>query len=288
MSIVQLSDGPVEYTDTGGAGPTLVFVHGLLMNATAWRKVIDDLSRDFRCICPTLPLGGHRLPMNPDADLSLTGMAKLLGEFIDKLDLESATIVQNDWGGAQVLIAGADTRRLAGLVLTSCEAFDLYPPKPARAIVLAGRIPGGLRLAMSLLNTRVGRRGPGAWGWMSKRAIPDAIVDDWFRPATGQPLIRRDLRKYLRGVPPRAELLAIAQRSATFTKPVTVAWATEDRMFPLAIGRRLAATFPQSRFVEIADSYTLIAEDQPGQLISVIRGHFAPAGGIVRSGPREC
>jgi len=61
---------------------------------------------------------------------------------------------------------------------------------------------------------------------MSKRPIPDAIVDDWFRPATGQPLIRRDLRKYLRGVPPRAELLAIAQRSATFTKPVTVAWAT--------------------------------------------------------------
>lgn len=277
MTEVQLSAGPVEYTDTGGDGPVLLFVHGLLMSGTVWRKILDDLGRDFRCVCPTLPLGGHRLPMNPDADLSLTGMAKVLGEFIDSLNLEEVTIVQNDWGGAQVLVATEDTTRLAGLVLTSCEAFDLYPPAPARVIVLAGRIPGGLRLAMSVLNTRLGRRGPGAWGWMSKRPIPDAIIDDWFGPATEQAQIRRDLRKYVLGVPPRAELLAIAQCSATFTKPVTVAWATEDRMFPVAVGHRLAATFPHSRFVEITDSYTLIAEDQPKQLISAIRGHFTPA-----------
>ncbi|MCV7224786.1 alpha/beta fold hydrolase [Mycolicibacterium komossense] len=274
MPLVGLSSGPIEYIDTGGEGPVLVFVHGLLMNDTAWRNVLDDLSRDFRCVCPTLPLGGHRLPMNPDADLSLIGMAALLAEFLEALDLESVTIVQNDWGGAQVLIATSDATRVGGLVLTSCEAFEVYPPAPARAIVLAARIPAGLRLVMKVLDTRIGRRGPGAWGWMSKRPIPDGIVDAWFRPATERPDIRRDLRKYLLSVPSREELLAIAARSATFTGPVTVAWATEDRMFPVALGRRLAASFRHSQFLEIGDSYTLIGEDQPQELIRAVRAHF--------------
>ena len=50
MTEVQLSAGPVEYTDTGGDGPVLLFVHGLLMSGTVWRKILDDLGRDFRCV----------------------------------------------------------------------------------------------------------------------------------------------------------------------------------------------------------------------------------------------
>ncbi len=58
MTEVQLSAGPVEYTDTGGDGPVLLFVHGLLMSGTVWRKILDDLGRDFRCVCPICPLAG--------------------------------------------------------------------------------------------------------------------------------------------------------------------------------------------------------------------------------------
>ena len=36
-------------------------------------------------------------------------------------------------------------------------------------------------------------------------------------------------------------------------------------------GRRLAELFPQGRLVEIPDSYTLIPEDQPGELARAIR-----------------
>ena len=48
-----------------------------------------------------------------------------------------------------------------------------------------------------------------------------------------------------------------------FDRPVLVVWAAEDRVMPLEHGRRLAELLPQGRFVEIADSYTLIPEDQP-------------------------
>jgi pimeloyl-ACP methyl ester carboxylesterase len=40
---------------------------------------------------------------------------------------------------------------------------------------------------------------------------------------------------------------------------------------PIEHGRRLAALLPQGRFVEIADSYTLIPEDQPAKLAKHMR-----------------
>ncbi|MGD0064290.1 MAG: alpha/beta hydrolase [Streptosporangiaceae bacterium] len=277
MPKVELTAGIVEYEDTGGQGPVLVFLHGLTMDGSLWRRVVTGLSPDYRCVLPTLPLGGHRLAMRPDADLSLPGVALLVAEFIDRVGLTDVTLVQNDWGGAQILIAVGDTRRIGRLVITASEAFDNYPPRPARLIVLAARIPGGLAAMMKLLRFEAVRRAPGSWGWMSKRPVPRAVMDAWFRPATTDPAIRRDLAKYVTSVPSRRVLLDWAERSAGFERPVLVVWATEDRMMPRQHGRRLAELFPDARLIEIDDSYTLIPEDQPEQLIRAIRS-FVPAG----------
>ncbi len=270
---VELSAGTVEYLDTGGPGPLLVFVHGLLMDGSVWRHVVADLAPEYRCVVPTLPLGAHRQPMRPDADLSLPGMARLLGEFLERLDSHEATLVQNDWGGAQVLLAlsPAGATRIARLVLTSCEAFDNYPPAPVRPLVMLARLPGGLTALMRLHRLRAIRSAPGAWGWMSKRPIPDEVMTAWFRPATTDRAIRRDLAKYVTSVPPRRVLLDWAERAAGFDRPVLVAWAAEDRMMPPAHGRRLAALFPDAQYVQIADSYTLIPEDQPAELTRHLR-----------------
>jgi pimeloyl-ACP methyl ester carboxylesterase len=199
-----------------------------------------------------------------------------VGEFIERAGLTGVTLVQNDWGGAQILIAEGDTTRIARLVITSCEAFGNYPPRPARAIVLAARIPGGLAAMMALLRLRAVRRAPGSWGWMSKRPVPDEVMDAWFHPATTSPAIRRDLASYVTSVPPRPVLLEWAERSATFDRPVLIVWAAEDRMMPRRHGRRLADLFPDARLIEIDDSYTLLPEDQPEQLIRAIRD-FVPA-----------
>jgi pimeloyl-ACP methyl ester carboxylesterase len=71
-------------------------------------------------------------------------------------------------------------------------------------------------------------------------------------------------------------LLEWAERSAAFDRPVLIVWAAEDRMMPRRHGRRLAGLFPHARLIEIDDSYTLLPEDRPGQLIRAIRG-FVPA-----------
>jgi pimeloyl-ACP methyl ester carboxylesterase len=275
MPRIELAAGTIEYQDTGGDGPVLVFLHGLTMDGSLWRKVVPGLVPDYRCVLPTLPLGGHRHPMRSGADLSLRGIALLVGEFIEKADLTDVTLVQNDWGGAQILIAEGDTTRMARLIISSCEAFGNYPPRPARAMVVAAQIPGGLAAMLRLLRLRAVRRAPGSWGWMSKRPVPDEVMDAWFHPATTSPAIRRDLARYVTSVPSRAVLLEWARRSAAFDRPVLVVWAAEDKLMPRRHGQRLADLFPDARLVEIHDSYTLIPEDQPEQLTRAIRD-FVP------------
>ena len=44
MKEIQLSAGTIEYEDTGGDGPVLVLLHGLMMDATLWDDVIARLS----------------------------------------------------------------------------------------------------------------------------------------------------------------------------------------------------------------------------------------------------
>ncbi|TKG71341.1 alpha/beta fold hydrolase [Prauserella endophytica] len=272
MPEVELSAGPIEYTDTGGDGPVLVFLHGVTIDSTVWRNVVAELGDSYRCVLPTWPLGSHRKPMRPDADLSLRGLGLLVGEFLERLDLRDVTLMLNDWGGGQLLLTEGRTERLARVVLTACEAFDNYPPGlPGRMLALTTKVPGGLKVLLSLLRFRFVQRAPGAWGWMSKRPVPAEVMHGWFEPARSRPEIRRDLARYGASMPPKRTLLDWAERMRSFTGPVLVVWATEDKLMPREHGRRLAELFPDGRLVEVEDSYTLVPEDQPALLAETIR-----------------
>jgi pimeloyl-ACP methyl ester carboxylesterase len=146
MNEIELSTGTIDYEDTGGDGSPIVFLHGMLMDSSLWDGVIAELSAEHRCIAPTLPLGAHRHPMAAAADLSLPGIARLVAEFLDRLDLRDVTLVGNDTGGAlgQLLVAdGAAATRIERIVLASCDAFDNFPPG------LTGRTLGPHRQARS-------------------------------------------------------------------------------------------------------------------------------------------
>jgi pimeloyl-ACP methyl ester carboxylesterase len=270
MTQIELSAGTIDYTDTGGDGPVLVLLHGLMMGASLWDGVIADLSPGHRCLAPTLPLGAHRHPMRPDADLSLPGIARLVAEFCDRLDLEDITLVGNDTGGALVQLLMADG--VARVVLASCDAFDNFPPGlTGKTLVASGRLsPGMFGLFMQQMRLRPVRRLPIAFGWLTKRG--DAATARWMRPVLTQPEIRRDTVRVLRACrAARGLLVAAADRLPEFKQPALVVWASEDRVMPPEHGRRLAGLLPEARLVEVPDSYTLIPLDQPARLASTIR-----------------
>jgi pimeloyl-ACP methyl ester carboxylesterase len=267
---IDLSAGRINYRDSG-AGTPIVFVHGLLVNGLLWRKVIPPLERDARCIAPDWPLGSHLVPMKRDADLTPRGVAHLVAEFLEALDLRDAVVVANDTGGAiaQVLVTERP-ERVDRLVLTPCDAFENFLPKMFRPLVAAASVPGGLVAALAPMRVRAARRIPLAYGGLTKRRIPHEITDRWVRPAITDAAVRRDTARFLRAIDPEITLAA-AERLHRFTGPSLVAWAREDRFFPLDHGRRLATLLPNARFMEIADSRTFVPEDQPERLAELIQ-----------------
>ncbi|MGW4981878.1 alpha/beta fold hydrolase [Streptomyces mirabilis] len=270
---IELSAGTVAYRDSGGDGPVLVLLHGLMMDASLWDQTITELAADHRCVAPTLPLGAHRHGMRADADLSLPGVARLVAEFLDRLDLRDVVLVGNDTGGALVQLMMVDgAARAAGVVLVSCDAFDNFPPGlTGRTLVLSGRLPPGLfGMFMQQMRLRPLRRMPVAFGWLTLRG--DAATARWIRPVLERPEIRRDAVRTLRAAAADTGLLlAAAERLPRFDRPALVVWARGDRVMPPEHGRRLAALLPRGRLVEIDDSYTLVPLDRPTELARAIR-----------------
>ncbi|WP_326949888.1 alpha/beta fold hydrolase [Amycolatopsis sp. NBC_01307] len=274
---VRLPAGEVRYFERGSGAP-VVFVHGVLTNAELWRKVVPDVAAaGFRCVAPDLPLGSHDLPMRADADLSPAGAADVLADFLDALDLRDVTLVANDTGGAltQILLSRRP-ERVGRVVLTPSDCFEYFFPPIFKPLPAIARIPGSMAVLGQLLRIRALYPLPVLFGWVVKRPLPDAVAQAYLAPLRKSAGVRRDLRKLLRDVHPR-HTLAAAAALRTFDRPVLLAWASEDKLFPIALAHRLAALLPDAKLVEIADSYTFVSEDQP----AVLARHVVEFAGVM-------
>lgn len=265
---VALGSGPVHYRATG-EGPPIVFVHGVFVNGDLWRKVVPRLATKYRCIAPDWPLGSHPEPMRPGADLSTPGLARLVSEFMEALDLDGVTLVGNDTGGAVCQLVVADHRdRVERLALTSCDAFEVYPPSPFGFLRLVPSIPGAAFLLAQAMRFGLVRRLPLAYGWVMTRLAPRRVMDSYTRPLL-DPAVRRDARKVLKGIS-NEHTLEAPSRFADFPGPVLLAWAENDKLFPATLADRLNNVLPQARRETVRDSRTFVAEDQPEALAGLI------------------
>ncbi len=268
---VRLPGGTVRYRERG-TGPTLLFVHGLLVNGALWRKVVPELAPDFRCITPDWPLGSHQVPLDDGADRTAGGMARLIADFMAALELNDVTLVGNDSGGALCqLVVTRHPERVGRLVLTPCDAFDNFPPRMFRYLGWAAKVPGGMAPIVQSMRLRANRRSPIAFGWLTKRRLPNAVSDHYVDPVIRDRRIREDARAFILGVD-SADTLAAAEKLPGFDRPVLLAWAPEDRFFPIAHAERLAELFPDARLERIEDSRTFVSEDQPQRLAELIAG----------------
>lgn len=275
MPQVRLSAGLIEYEDSAPGvddGPVLLLCHGVPMTPrTQWAPVLPGL-HPHRVVMPTLPMGGHLHPMARESDLTQFGMARLLGEFIETLDLRDVVLVLNDWGGGQFLLTermpGHD--RVAALALVACEAFDNFPPAPARPLASLAALPGAMLLLVTAMRVRRVRRARRGYAGMSRAGIPDEVLTGWFHPAQRDRRIRRDFAAFARGAPGPAVTTAATGRLAGFSGPVLIAWAAQDTMMPREHGARLAALMPHARFLEVEDSSTLMAYDKPELLTRLL------------------
>jgi pimeloyl-ACP methyl ester carboxylesterase len=77
------------------------------------------------------------------------------------------------------------------------------------------------------------------------------------------PGVRRDLLAYCRG-----EL----DKATRFQGDVLVLWSPDNRVMPLAHGRRLAALVPRARYAEVPGAYVLSMLDEPEAVARELAG----------------
>src|ERR1700748_3416715 len=195
MSTIDISAGTIHYEATGPEnGRPVMFVHGYMMGAHLWRRVSERLADlGLRCIAPTWPLGAHPEPLRAGADRTIDGVAGMVAEGLNALDLQDVVLVGNDTGGVVTqLVAVHHPERLGALVLTSCDAFEHFPPPILKPLIAAAKAGPAYDAALQPLRTRFGRnRGFGALA----HADIDDLVAVWVQPRLTNRRIRKDLRR---------------------------------------------------------------------------------------------
>ncbi|MFC9897894.1 alpha/beta fold hydrolase [Nocardia sp. NPDC127579] len=275
---LDIPQGTIGYHEIGH-GAAVVLIHGVACNGSAWRAVAPALADQWRCIAPDFPMGSHS-PAVPDADLSLPGQAEIVVGVLDALGLDRAVVVGNGYGAdiAQI-VAARHPDRVAALVLVASNVDDSYH-WTAKSLVALAKLPGAEAMTRRLLPHRAFQRLPITYGWVTKRPIPDSIMAEYVGPAVHDRAIRRDLHRFLREVTPE-HLARASAHVRRFERPALVVSPDEDKLFPREAARKLAADLPLGEFATIADSYAWVPEDQPAELVRLLREFLATA---VRSG----
>jgi pimeloyl-ACP methyl ester carboxylesterase len=280
---IELTAGTIHYRDEG-EGPPVVFVHGLLVDGRLWRKVVPALTDGYRCLVPDWPLGSHRTALRAGADRSPRGIAHLIADFLQALELERVTIVANDTGGAITqILASERPERIGGVVLTNCDCLENFLPPMIRPLQWLAHLPGGYAFAGQLLRSARLRRSPLGFGMLTHRPIPDELTAAWAAPLRER-AIRADLRATLKAIH-RRDTLAAAERLRERPLPLLLAWAPDDLVFPLRFAERLAGMVPGARLEQIPGSRAFVPEDQPERLAELV-GAFAnelAASGVAES-----
>jgi pimeloyl-ACP methyl ester carboxylesterase len=261
----------IEYTDTG-TGPTILFVHGVYVAGAIWNDVIAELGDGFQCIAPTWPLGAH-YTSTEGADIGAEAAAKRIVHFMEALDLTDVTVVANDTGGGLVLAALGDATldkaRIARLVFTNCDSYEHFPPGSFAQIVKLCRRSSAVGGAI----IRLLATGPGQ-GFFLKAVCHTPPSKERQRELFGafatSAVARRDAVTVTASLDPALTLRA-APAIEAFDRPVTLAWGTDDDLFPLSHAERLRDAFPNATLTEIPDCAAFVMLDEPSVLANAIR-----------------
>jgi pimeloyl-ACP methyl ester carboxylesterase len=222
-----------------------------------------------RSYAPDWPLASHPQALTPGTDNAPRAVARQILAFLAALDLEDVTLVGNDTGGALCqFVLDVDAARIGRLVLTNCDAFDQFPPAPLGPLFKAFARPALVKPLMLPMRATAVRHSAAGYGTLARHLDADQ-TRAWIEPCLRDAGVREDAARFARGVDP-AELLDVSTRLGAFAGPVSLVWGQADRFFKPALARRLRDAFADAQLVEVEDSRTFVALDEPQRLADEI------------------
>ncbi|OBJ12964.1 alpha/beta fold hydrolase [Mycobacterium colombiense] len=269
MPEIEISSGTIYYEEAGPKnGRPVVFVHGYMMAGDVWREVSAQLAAlGLRCIAPTWPMGAHPQPLRPGADRTIAGVADIVAQVLAALGLEDVVLVGNDSGGVVTQLAAVHhPERIGAIVLTSCDAFEHFPPPILQPMIAAAKSKMLFRIALQAMRLPSVRKR--AYGGLAHKDI-DGLARDWVSSALRASAVAEDLRQLTLSF--RTEVTTgVAARLPEFDKPALIAWSADDVFFEVEDGERLAATIPNARLEVIEGARTFSMVDRPARLADLL------------------
>lgn len=122
----ELPDGlSVAYFDEGKGEEVILFIHGLGSYAPAWKKNIEALKEDYRCLAIDLP--GYGKSSKGKYEASMAYYATVVKEFLTGLGIEKATLAGHSMGGQiAITTALAYPGLVKRLILVAPAGFETF------------------------------------------------------------------------------------------------------------------------------------------------------------------
>jgi 2-hydroxy-6-oxo-octa-2,4-dienoate hydrolase len=265
---VEASDIQTNYHESGHGKP-IILLHGSGPGVSAWtnwRRVIPELSKDFRVLAPDIAGFGFT-ERKPDAVYDIKHWVKHLLGFMDALGLKHASLVGNSFGGSLALAAAARfSDRFDRLVLmgTPCDKFMMT---------------AGLRAGWGYTPSRENMRAVMANFPFDKAFITDELVEERYQ-ASMIPGAQEGLRKLL--AKPNDEddtpLSGMPEAIvATIPNPMLVLHGREDQVVPCELGIRIARSAPNADLHLFGKCGHWVQAERFADFIRLTRHHLSGA-----------
>jgi pimeloyl-ACP methyl ester carboxylesterase len=259
MATVAVRDTTLYY-EWSGAGPELLFIHGMCGHVGVWNGQVQRLADRFTCI--TYDRRGHSRSASSTQRESVANHAADAAALIEELRLDRPVLVGSS-GGARIAVELARTQPelLRGGVFSEPPIFTLEPAAgraflaEIAAVVRPAAEAGGPRAAVDAFFTRVC---PGLWSAL------DEPARDRYRDNGHMMLAEFGGEPYELGL----------NDVTGIDLPTLVISGTESHPALQAIAATLANAMPDARFVQLAGSGHVTYAERPDEFARAV-GEFA-------------
>lgn len=235
----------IAYLDEG-AGPTVLLIHGFGGSLWQWEYQQAALAAGHRLI--TLDVLGSGLSDKPDLDYTPDELLVFLSAFMDAVGLPRASLVGNSMGGGLAMaMAVAHPERVDRLVLIGGlpdKVADKLTSRMVRRAIETSAPVWLIELGNGLLGRGTTIQVLEEMVYDHSKLTPE-VIDRSYRNR-GRPGLIPPLMATARALPQWEA--GFARRFGEIRQPTLVLWGQEDEVFPLAVGRDLAAAIPGAAF----------------------------------------
>jgi len=216
-----ISENGYNYYETGGNGPVLMLLHGLMGALSNFEHVIEEFGQDYNVVIPILPI--MELPIKK---VGLKGLVEHIVKFVDHKGFEKVNVLGNSLGGHLALL------------------YTLECPDKVQTLTLTG--------SSGLYENAMGSSFPkrGDYEYIKKKT-----EDTFYDPATASKELVDDVFSMVsdRNKAFRIILTAksairhnLGDRLKDITIPSLIIWGKQDKVTPPFVAEKFDELLPNS------------------------------------------